>query len=892
MLRIPLVDEYTLLLSPRWGELGPGTQVLLLALIGLVPVLLVLWLYRYELRLIRRLTALLLLGLRLAVICLLWLLIALQPVVARSTSEDLPGRVLVAVDRSGSTDVTDPQRTVLEKLRLARALKLRTDSLLNAWISHYEQKDVSTPPRWVADDEGPDDFTRRKLAEERRAAHDALCAQVDRLTRAEVARRVLASDGLDLLATLTARHKVELIGFNRQTWDVAPDRLDVLFPSGAASKEKSAGADFTDLRQPLIRAQERAGPDRGRILGVVLLTDGQHNWGPSPVKTAEGLRKGQVPVFPVALGAKGPPPDIAVSEVRAPTNVFKGVDANVEARFKVSGLPAQDLKVELRVAGKPPSPEHVKTVRHDGTDRFYTVRFQARMDEAGTQPVEVRVRPADEKTREVTKDNNSRSAVIRVASERARVLLIDGEARWEFHYLANALLRDRTMELDTVVFVQPRLGQVPEDELEKVGNPRLRLPEKKPADKDDPLAKYDCIILGDVAPEQLPLGERRRLEKYVADRGGTLVLLAGKRFMPLRFLGQDNAAGETDPLLKMLPIQEARVVAPRAGFPVTLTHEGSATPYLQMDPAPEVSALRWAELPRHFWGVIGKTKPGATALAFVAGNEFRPKGAGGKKETPERTQALIARHNYGFGRVLFVGLDSTWRWRYKVGDLYHHRFWGQVIRWAASDKLLPAGNKYVRFGSRDPVYHQGKEVDVVARLEDEVEPLPPGAQARARVLRQGEGGKEEAVAVVKLTPAPAQPRVLQGQLLDLPEGRYRVELDIPVLAEKIKAPAEDEAESKQRRDAFTVLPSDSGEMFQLATNWPLLESLAARTGGEVVPPEDAARLPDLLTRQVVRRELHDEQKLWQDMPLVWYVLGLFLGLLTLEWAGRKLAGLP
>src|SRR5262249_41145998 len=123
MLRIPLVDEYALLLSPRWGELGPGTQTVLLALLGLVPILLVLWLYRYELRLIRRLTALLLLGLRLAVICLLWLLIALQPVVARSTSEDLPGRVLIAVDRSGSTEVTDPQRTVLEKLRLARALK-------------------------------------------------------------------------------------------------------------------------------------------------------------------------------------------------------------------------------------------------------------------------------------------------------------------------------------------------------------------------------------------------------------------------------------------------------------------------------------------------------------------------------------------------------------------------------------------------------------------------------------------------------------------------------------------------------------------------------------------------------------------------------------------------
>src|SRR5262249_40888804 len=48
----------------------------------------------------------------------------------------------------------------------------------------------------------------------------------------------------------------------------------------------------------------------------------------------------------------------------------------------------------------------------------------------------------------------------------------------------------------------------------------------------------------------------------------------------------------------------------------------------------------------------------------------------------EREQPLIVRQNYGFGRVLYIALDSTWRWRYKVGDQHHHRFWGQVIHWA------------------------------------------------------------------------------------------------------------------------------------------------------------------------------------------------------------------
>ena len=51
---------------------------------------------------------------------------------------------------------------------------------------------------------------------------------------------------------------------------------------------------------------------------------------------------------------------------------------------------------------------------------------------------------------------------------------------------------------------------------------------------------------------------------------------------------------------------------------------------------------------------------------------------------PERSASLMARQNYGFGRVIYLGIDSTWRWRFKRGSVYEHRFWSQVIRWAAS----------------------------------------------------------------------------------------------------------------------------------------------------------------------------------------------------------------
>src|SRR5437763_12653343 len=98
---LPLVDA-DLVLNPPWSGLHPGMQAGLLALLALVPLVLLVALYRYELRLVPSATALGLLVLRLAVLALLLSLVCLQPVFARDRTYGLPGRVLVAVDRSDS----------------------------------------------------------------------------------------------------------------------------------------------------------------------------------------------------------------------------------------------------------------------------------------------------------------------------------------------------------------------------------------------------------------------------------------------------------------------------------------------------------------------------------------------------------------------------------------------------------------------------------------------------------------------------------------------------------------------------------------------------------------------------------------------------------------------
>ncbi|HVK11701.1 MAG TPA: hypothetical protein VM597_23215, partial [Gemmataceae bacterium] len=821
---LPFTDA-SLLLTPRLGGLSRVAQVGILAAVLALVAVLIIRLYRYELRMIPRRTALLLLGLRTALVASLFLTVSMKPALARTVSETVPSKVLIAADRSDSMAVPDPQRSATEKAELVKGLKFTGD--------------------------------------------------IDNVTRNQIVEQVLAPDGANLLKAIDDKHLIDVIRFTQATGDL-PREWDKLKPVLDELNAKPTGNAFTDLKQPFVRAIERGGAGEGKLLGVVVLTDGQHNWGLSPLNKARELGQRGVPVYFIATGAKDPPPDLAVLSVKAtPPTVFKNAYTTIEARVLVNNLRPGKVKVTLTYPDAPDVKKReplVEEITHDGTTGPRLVTFTARMDRAGTETLTVTAEHvADEKDdprKDTRPENNSRPVVVNVSPDKAKVLLVDGEIRWEFHYLHTALVRDETMETTSVVFDQPRINAVAEDEVKKMGLPDLALPKDPEA-----LMGYDCIILGDVSAGQLPLAERERLEKYVSERGGTLVLLAGKRSMPLEFLR------DGEPLAKLLPVSGPKKVDAPAGFQVALTAEGQQTGFLRMDANPGLSAEVWDNLPPHYWAVTGRAKDGAVTLAHVP-QANAPKDPTAARDV-ERNNALIVRQNFGFGKVVFVGIDSTWRWRFKKGDTYNHRFWSQVIRWAASDRALVAGNEFVRFGAREPVYRADQEVEIVARLGDKVKKLGPDALAGARLIRKPKDAPEEVVGLMPLKPHPVIPRELDGAQANLPPGDYDVELVIPDIEEKLNGP-----DGKKLRAHFQVLPADTGELLDLGTNWLLMEDIAAKTGGKVFPAAQASELVDLLQSRSATREYAVEQKIWQS----WWTLILFVLLLSSEWVVRKLSG--
>jgi hypothetical protein len=885
---LPFTDT-VVQLAPRWSELGSPGQELALALCGLVPLALVLWLYRHELRLVSRSAAVGLLLLRVAVISLLWFIVCLQPVLTATRTQEVPTRVVVAVDLSGSMTATDPDRSVADKLKLARVLNLKVrdeivpPELLDDWIAQYAKQGKSPAKnaiQWVKPGGEPrDENKHRQLAERRQAFHDAVCQAVDRLSRREIALRLLASDGGKLVSALSNRHQVEIVGFDQKTLDLTPAKVNALLAAGAREIANGTGKDAaTDLAGPLEQGLNPAKKGQGKLIGVVLLSDGRHNAGPAPGPSAEKLGKRKVPVLPIVVGTPFPRSRVSITDVRAPlTASAKNVDVNIRVRFKVSGLKRQKILVKLDRAEpranrlKDPGPF---TIEHNGNDQYYERTFSTALDPDGKplQSFMVRVVP---ETKPRT-GNLTQEVVVKMDDTQPKVLLVDGEARWEYHYLANALGRDPTLLLERIVFDLPlRDPTISDEKLHRMKNPRRNLPPGP-----DGLMGYQCIILGDVSPEQLPPPDRQRLEAFVAKHGGTLVIVAGKRSMPLAYPGPAENGKETDPLLKLLPIETPRVVDPEQGFSVTLTREGKSTPFMQMEPEGTESLQRWAEFPPHYWGVVGRAKPAATTLAYFR-DPAEPEPAGKQvKEEQERKlsreSALMVRQNYGRGQVLFVGLDSTWRWRYRVGDTYHHRFWGQVVRWAASD--------YIGFGTERPVYQEGQVVTVRLNLETrDSQNIPADGKLKARIVRlAGRDQKQPLAALVPLSAA-RDLRTLEGRIRGLESGSYRLELEgadkklTAKLKEKPPAP-------------FRVIPRDNREMDRLEIDEDLLRDLAARSGaGAVVyTPERTSEIVERFQERKFRRSERSERGLWQE----WFTLVIFLGLVTAEWVGRKWAGLP
>jgi hypothetical protein len=218
--------------------------------------------------------------------------------------------------------------------------------------------------------------------------------------------------------------------------------------------------------------------------------------------------------------------------------------------------------------------------------------------------------------------------------------------------------------------------------------------------------------------------------------------------------------------------------------------------------------------------------------------------------------------------MAFLSLtDSTWRWRYRLGDTYFYRYWGQVLR-TMTPHELPGENRLVRVTVDREKYNAGERVVLRARaLTPTFHPLR--ATALSATLTRDDGTRTE----VRLGPLPGRPGVYTAEWTPSRPGRYRVSLRGPSGGPAAEAEFAVEDASPERRDP---------EM-----NRDLLQRVARAGGGAYLELADLNRLPERIPDRSERRVTRAERPLW-DAPLP---LALFSLLLVGEWLLRKRSGL-
>ena len=130
---------------------------------------------------------------------------------------------------------------------------------------------------------------------------------------------------------------------------------------------------------------------------------------------------------------------------------------------------------------------------------------------------------------------------------------------------------------------------------------------------------------------------------------------------------------------------------------------------------------------------------------------------------------------------MYLASNQLWRLRYVHGYNVEDIFLGQLLRWASGSQL-PAGGKFVRFGTNHSSYNPGRKVLVQARILDD-QLLPEAnvhfqavATAIAAKSNKASGATAPEVFTAAMVPQAGVPGYYSGRITGLPPGRYRVTL--------------------------------------------------------------------------------------------------------------------
>lgn len=692
-----------------------------------------------------------------------------------------------------------------------------------------------------------------RMAAEGNASVKAVLDRFDRTTRWERMVALLWGGRRPALAALAEDHDVNLAiledGRLVSQWRPRAGGTDADIEVPATAASLPAGL-FTDLGSPLAPGEGGTGERTGeaeRTPGeaIVLFTDGAHNATRSPVAAARATGARGIPVFTVAVGTERLPSDVAIAGIDAPSSAFH--KDRLRGRLLLEDrLPAdRPLALRIKAGSKVVWQQDVKSTGEGrrvlpfdmpleelareaaGPDAGEVLRAGVRIDLAAeVGVVEDDVEPA----------NNTRGFEVFAVLREYRALIVEGRPRWEWRYLDNLFERDQRWKVNSVL--------APDGALR-----RGRGEGEFPADRGD-LFGYDLVVIGDVEWSLFRREDLEALRDFVGQRGGGLVLLDCAR-------GRLRAPG-AGPLDVALPADADPVADTQMPASLRLASAAERLGAFDLGAAESGTGSVWSELPPPHQLAGLKPRAGAEVLleCVTKDGQARP--------------AMIHRR-YGAGQVLHLAFDETWRWRYRVADRHHARFWNQLATWLMESPYA-ARDVRLSLDAGAPAFRPGERAPLRVRLRDAQGRAQTGAAVFAQLLRDG-----KRVASIPLAPDESGGGAYRADTAPLEPGIYEV-----------RATVSGEPESAFKASVgFVVREADVGELARLTADETLLRQVSSASRGSFHREEDLDELLAELRPLSRGRIVESETVLWQEWP--WFAL--IIALVTVEWLLRKKEGM-
>ncbi len=591
-----------------------------------------------------------------------------------------------------------------------------------------------------------------------------------------------------------------------------------------AGLRSGTALDATGAETRLLEAVQIA-PDAfaaEALAAVVVLSDGADTTGTT------GHIESPVPVHTVGIGPTEMPGEVRIGRVALPSSVTAEslVTAGVTLHHSAAGSPA---RVEIREGDRLLA---VKALDLDAARPTETVELSFGAGKAGLHDLSVGVVAESDSLA----GNNRVMRLLTVQDRRHRVLYVEGAPRWEYKYLRRALARDDVLELVSWLRTTERKTyRQGTGNTEQLAN---GVPQSADAQFD-----FDVVVLGSVSATHFSPEQHRWLESFVAERGGSLLALAGRESLA-------DGGWDVQPLARALPVVIDRETSPtykslgEAIWTVTPTTAGRRASLVRFLDA-EGSDV-WDSLPplADFQSVVG-LKPAATVLLELAdGATARP---------------LLVMQPYGLGTAAVLATATTWRWQMRTppDDPRHELFWRHLIRQLAEDAR--------------PGLSLRVEEEQPGRLAVRIA-LPPGADPEdARATLVTEGGTPRSFALE----TGASDGVLQGSVDVPPDGVHRV--DVRTGPDASSAPV---------MTRFARTGGTPVELRSPVRDDGLLERLAEATGGRHWDARDIAALVEDIRYGGAGVRTVETIPLWSAPVLLLFLLALK----GLEWAIRRGGG--